>query len=185
MAKLKLHKTIVVVQRQLYSKQNVDLSHQQSLRQALIISAYWYKDNACYFNYVSYVAPTTTTKNDPAFVVGSTNMYFWHYMGTIYRGKMEIYYNFFASYHGCNPCDAAASQIKQKISTFQRDTDIPLYTVDEVIELIRTMRNHYAEVACPTHKVPKSPTFKKFDLAIGFQKKKRFHNVSEGYGYDL
>ncbi|EFA84921.1 hypothetical protein PPL_01914 [Heterostelium album PN500] len=131
MAKLKLHQTIAVVQRQLYSQQKVDvindldgtsaiilmdfsqLSHQQSLRQALIISVYCHKDNASYFNYVSYVAPTTTTKNDPAFV---------------------------------------------KISTFQRDTDIPLYTVDQVIELIRTMRNHYAEVACPTHKVPKSPT---------------------------
>ncbi|EFA84457.1 hypothetical protein PPL_02490 [Heterostelium album PN500] len=57
MAKLKLHQTIAVVQRQLYSQQKVDVINDLG-------------DNASYFNYVSYVAPTTTTKKDPAFVVG-------------------------------------------------------------------------------------------------------------------
>ncbi|EFA85712.1 hypothetical protein PPL_00942 [Heterostelium album PN500] len=183
-AKLKLHQFIAHKQREIYGQQKqavindltgesavilMDFSqiqHQQSLRQALIISVYCVQENAVYFTYHTYLAPTTTTKNDCAFVIGCLLKFLTNEPVFKTIKKLNIWTDGCTKhfkmttniYHGCNSCDAAASQIKQKINVLQRDTGIPLYTVQQVRDVINTMANHRAQIAHITTKPSAPPT---------------------------
>ena len=59
-----------------------------------------------------------------------------------YELKIPFEYNFFCSNHGNNPCDLAASHIKRKINTYQRDNEIILSNPIEISECVNLMNNH-------------------------------------------
>ncbi len=53
-------------------------------------------------------------------------------------------YHFFPAYHGCNVCDAVASQAKKKMNEESRNFHEAIKTPEKVVEKINKLANHQA-----------------------------------------
>lgn len=78
-----------------------------------------------------------------------------YYFSTIkQKYNKTITYNFYQSYHGHNSCDAAASHSKKAIINKQRNTNILIYTAQDITNAINTLNNHTAQVVPTITKPP-------------------------------
>ena len=77
------------------------------------------------------------------------------------KSNITIQYNFYASYHGHNACDAVASHAKSAIKKYQLNFAIPVNNQSDVVGVLANMPSSIVMKAiCGLGKPPKVPTFK-------------------------
>lgn len=137
--------------------------------------------------YLHFVAPTSITKNDYRFVVGTWMKFveeeeldkvpFWfifsdggpkHFKLTAtvnFFGFLQNYfnvyveYNFFESNHGHSICDAVASQAKKTLNITQRDEDILINCSEQIVSVLKNIKNHNSGLAETTEHEEKFETY--------------------------
>ena len=137
--------------------------------------------------YLHFVAPTSLTKNDYRFVVGTwmkfieqeelykvpfwiifsdggpkhfkltATVKFFGFIQNLYGVSIE--YNFFESNHGHSICDAVASQAKKNLSLAQRDNDQLINTPNQIVTVLKNIKNHNSGMAETCEHEEKFDTF--------------------------
>ncbi len=58
--------------------------------------------------------------------------------------EKTLFYNFFIAYHRHELCDTAASHLKKKLQTFQRNENKPVNTTEEVVTIADNELAHHS-----------------------------------------
>lgn len=98
------------------------------------------------------------------------HMMFWENKQEELRGLgVTIEYNFYASYHGHNACDAVAHHCKSLLKNYELDHDVPVASQSDLVGLFQRLKHSRTSAAPENHSIRL-----KYDTMAGISRCHRF-----------